>query len=627
MEFIAEQGGGTLMIETNQPPTYNTHFKANNNQFVLELLNSELPSKWTRPFNTKDFQSNIAFVKAYQSENGNTNVVIQLRDGRLKPNVKVEGNVLLVFTDSASSTPGAYSAKARKKKPQTYSTHNSSQGRKILSAHSLQEFLASNNRFHGKRISIITKQMRLKDFFNFIAEESGINLVLSKQISGEVSLKLRNIPWDQALVVVMKSNNLGYTRHGNVLRIAPLSVLRSEEEEAQKLFISRKKIEPLHVFMIPVSYANVDTLTTKLKQFLSPRGKIVGDSLTSSLIITDTKDNLEKVQKLVKSLDIPPPQVFIEGRVVEAKSTFTRKIGVNWGITPAEENGKLTGGFEFARDGSGANQNIVNLNPRLNITPGGGATSGDAFYSGFNVGTFSKLGNIQAFLSLNERTDEIKIISSPRIMAMNNEKASINQKTESAVITSVNDGGVVSQNVTFRPVNLKLDVIPQITSDNSVLLKIDVTREFLGSVIGGTTLRPINSRSAKTKILVKNGDTAVIGGILQSDVTRGETGVPFLRRIPILGALFRTKSNSKDKTELLIFLTPKIIPSPSHSLARGGKHETEESSDPSEGPLEEKDFPEGQTGNTNTWQKDTQENSNSSFQEGQEEPIMYEQSQ
>ena len=604
IEFVAEKEGGTVMIETDGNPSYNTRFNEKTHQFVLEIFNSELPSKLGRPFNTKDFQSNITFINAYQNQNGSTNVVVQLREGSQKPHVKMENNVLLVSTGSFSNgaTPSITSAKPlfTREQNQSYTVHEEVSSSKILSAHSLQQFLVNNNRFYGRKISIITKEMQLKDFFNFIAEESGINLVLSKQIVGEVSLKLRNVPWDQALVVVMKANNLGYTRHGNVLRIAPLNVLRAEEEEAQKLFLSRKKIEPIHVYTLPVGYADVDQLKDKLKPFLSTRGHIAGDRLTSSLIVTDTKDHIENIEKLVNSLDIPPPQVFIEGKVVEASSTFSKELGVNWGIGG--------GSFELSKSGT----NTVSLSPELNIAPGGGAVKGKAFFSGINVGILKNLGSINAFLSLNERKEQIKVISSPRIMTVNNGEASISQKTEIPIITSVNDGGAVTQNVTFKPVNLKLNVVPQVTGDDSVLLKVDVVREFLGSAIStNDPARPINSRSAKTKVLVKNGDTAVIGGILQSDVTKGETGVPFLSKIPILGALFRTKSETKDQTELLIFLTPKIIYNP-HARAT-------KKSDMS--------HPNRQNKNEH-WGNSTEEFSEEGGDFGKdEEPIMYEQGQ
>ena len=618
IEFVAEREGGTVMIETSGNPSYNTRFNEKTHQFILEIFNSELPTRLGRPFNTKDFQSHITFVKAYQTQNGNTNVVIQLRDGSPKPSVKMESNVLLVSTGFADST-GSLSASSASSSESSSESHFTKEdsahgagisggrqtnhsGKKILSAYSLQQFLMSNNRFYGRKISIITKEMQLKDFFNFIAEESGINLVLSKQIMGEVSLKLRNVPWDQALVVVMKANNLGYTRHGNVLRIASLNVLRAEEEEAQKLLISRRKVEPIHVYTVPVSYADVDKLKDKLKPFLSNRGHIAGDSLTSSLIVTDTKDHIENIEKLVSSLDIPPPQVFIEGKIVEASSTFSRELGVNWGMAG--------GSFELSKSATQA----VRLNPELNISPGGGASAGKSFFAGINVGTFKNLGNINAFLSLNERTEQIKVISSPRITAMNNSSASISQKTEIPITTSVNDGGVVTQNITFKPINLKLNVTPQVTGDDSVLLKIDVTREFLGSLISTKdAARPVNSRSVKTRVLVKNGETAVIGGILQSDVTKGETGVPFLRKIPFLGALFRSRSETKDRTELLIFLTPKVIYNPHTRASKGSNlshpHGGNNQGNQDGGDFNE-DFPE----------------ENDGFGEN-EDPIMYEQSQ
>ena len=576
MEFIAEKGGGTVMVEASQTPSYRARFNERTSQFILEIFNSELPSRLTRPFNTKDFQSNIAFIKAYQTQEGNTHVVIQLRDGSLKPSARVEGNVILVSTgegmvpgNSSSLVANEGEGRAGHQESTTsWGQQNSDSSgshpnnkNQILSAHSLRQFLSSNNRFYGKKISVVTRDMPLKDFFGFVAEESGVNLILSKQIDGNVSLKLRDIPWDQALIVVMKANSLGYTRHGNILRIALLSDLRAEEEESQRLLVSKRKVEPLHVYKIPVSYANVNELTKNLQGFLSPRGKVANDRWTSSLLVTDIKERIENIEQLVRSLDVPPAQVFIEGKVVEAGSNFSSKLGINWNIS----------GGSFPLSNSPTNK--VNLSPELNIAPGGGVAGGGAFFAGISVGTFKNLGNINTFLSLNERKDQVKVISSPRIMTMNNEQASISQTTEVPIITSVNTAGTVTQSVTFKPVHLKLDVIPQVTSDDSVLLKVNVKREFLGGAISANdSVRPVNSRSAQTKVLVKNGETAVIGGILQSDVAQEETGVPFLKDIPFLGAFFRSKSQVKEKTELLIFLTPRIIYTPYAKGASASAH-------------------------------------------------------
>lgn len=250
--------------------------------------------------------------------------MIQLRDGAPDPVVQQEGNTVLIV---ANTTPEDYQATLTRGEEPVNADLNSGQ---VLASHSLDEYLANNTKFYGKKISIEVSNMDVSDAFRFITEESGVNMVLAEDVKGTVSLKLRQVPWDQALVVLMKAKSLGYTRQGNVLRIAPLDQLRKEEDEATKIALSRRTVEPLKVRVYPVSYAQVDDLEKKVQSFLSERGKVVVDKRTNSVIVTDMDDNLTRVGQLIQSLDLQPPQVLIEGRIVEAKESFLRSVGVNW---------------------------------------------------------------------------------------------------------------------------------------------------------------------------------------------------------------------------------------------------------------------------------------------------------
>jgi type IV pilus assembly protein PilQ len=366
--------------------------------------------------------------------------------------------------------------------------------------------------------------------------------VLADEVKGQVSLKLKQVPWDQAFVLVMRAKKLGYTRTGTVLRVAPVADIRAEEDEVVRLATAKKSLTPLTVRVIPISYAKVEDITKQIQPFLSERGKIAADSRTSALVISDLDENIERAQKLIQAIDIPPPQVLIEGKVVEASDTFNRAVGVRWGAS----------GQSF---GSGRTRGNLNFD----INPG---ISKSVLGVNFSIGTLDVLGNLSASLALYEDQNEIKVLSSPRIVALHNESATINQTTELPIVTTAaqSGGAAATTTVTFKPVKLAMSVTPQVTNDGAVIMTVDVNRDSLGAKAeGGTNAQAVNSRGAKTKVLVRNGQTAVIGGIYQNDSNMSEAKVPFLGDIPILGWLFKSRSNQNAKNELLIFLTPRII--------------------------------------------------------------------
>jgi type IV pilus assembly protein PilQ len=469
--------------------------------------------------------------------------VVQLREGASEPTVNAEGNALLVSEGSGAA------GSAVAKNGEDIQGQGASQSQ-ILNSQSLQEFLTGNMQFFGKKISLETSEMDIRDVFKLIADESGVNLVLADEVKGTISLKLRQVPWDQALVMIMKAKKLGYTRSGNVIRIASLADIRSEEDDAVKLALAKKATDPLKVRLIPVSYAKIDDLKGQIQPFLSERGKVVGDTRTSSLVISDVADNIDRVVKLVQTIDVPPPQVLIEGKIVEATDSFQRNIGVQWSASG-----------QPVILGSSARGNITSLST-IGVSPGtsGGAGS-TAGVLNFNLGTLDVLGTLNATLSLYEDQGIAKVLSSPRILTLQNEPAEISQTTEIPLIqTNLVQGSGTTTNVTFKPIKLRLGVTPQITNDGAVIMAVDVLREFAGAVVDKTSqARPVNSRAAKSKVLVKNGQTAVIGGIYQSDMTQDDAKVPWLGDIPVLGWLFKSQNVTKDKNELLIFLTPRIL--------------------------------------------------------------------
>ncbi len=544
IRFRANDNGGTVVVEADGPLQYETRMNGDNNQFVVEIPNSKLPEKLKRPFNTRDIKGGIGAIDSYQNKGSTTTrVVVQLRPGAVEPVVQAEGNALLIVGSGQGASSSSDTAATETDTPSEENAEAT-----ILSSSSLEEFLAGNIQFKGKKISLETSDMDVREAIKFISEESGTNLVLADEVKGNVSLKLRQVPWDQALVVIMKSKKLGYTRAGNVLRIAPIADIRAEEDETVKIAAAKKALVPLKVRVIPVSYAKIDDIATNIKPFLSDRGKVIGDVRTSSLVISDVEENLNRAMKLVQSIDITPNQVLIEGKVVEATDDFQKSIGVDWRTT----------GNDFKLPFPGYRGRDVIGRTNFDVTPGG--TSSRTFNLNFQMGTLDILGDLSASLQLYEQKNMAKVLSSPRIVTLHNEPAEINQTTEVPLIQETVTATGSTKTATFKPVKLRLSVTPQITNDGAVIMAVDVNRDFLsGAADQQTGARAVNTRSAKTKVLVKNGQTAVIGGIYQSDQSTGESKVPVLGDIPILGWLFKSQSKTDNRNELLIFLTPRIL--------------------------------------------------------------------
>ena len=435
-------------------------------------------------------------------------------------------------------------------------------------------------KYHGQRISMDFKDADLTNVFRIIAEVSNLNIITSDDVKGKVSLRLVNVPWDQALDIVLRSKSLGAAQEGNVLRIAPLSSLRKEDQDrfdAQKQ-VDQSRQEALNraaevkatqeaVFdTIPVSYSKASELLVKIKPLASKFGRLDSDDRTNVLIIRDLPQNIAEVRALVATLDTATPQVLIEARIVEVDTTFSRELGVQWGGAYAGGRGNSKYGVTGVQDGTGASlpggaviagttnpftatvpvpSYAVNLPAAVGLGSGGGIAFGIL------------KDNLRLDLSLSalEASGKGKIISSPKIVTTDNKEATIEQGTQIPYSTVSASG----TNVQFIDATLSLKVTPHITPDGRVSMKVDVKNDSQGDVAPGSTTPSINKKKATTDVLISDGETTVIGGILQITRNENRAGLPWLSKIPVLGYLFRKDTSSTQNRELLIFITPKIL--------------------------------------------------------------------
>ncbi len=423
----------------------------------------------------------------------------------------------------------------------------------------------------GRRIDIDLRDADIHNVLRLLAEVGNVNIVTSDDVTGNVTIRMHNVPWDRALEVILAARSLGMQRDGNIIRIAPQSVLDKERELAIERAKQNQQLEPLETRLIPVSYALGSEISPRARELLSGRGTLSVDDRTNVLIVRDTAPNLNQIEQLVRSLDTQTPQALIEARIVEATSQFSRDIGIQWGGDGsfAQASGNPTGvvfpnNVSFAGGASDANAPTAGLSPTsqrvavpnytVNLPAAVGTGAGGAI--GFALGSLSQNLNLNVRLSAAESSGVLRIVSSPRILTLDNREATIAQGTL-IPFSQVSAAGVQTA---FQEAKLQLRVRPHVTADGSVSLHVRVTRDEPDFNNTGARGDPtILKREAETDLLIQDGRTAVIGGIYTRNTGRNVEQVPFFGDIPILGLLFQRRRTTDRRSEMLIFLTPRIV--------------------------------------------------------------------
>ncbi len=426
------------------------------------------------------------------------------------------------------------------------------------------EQVANTNqkKYGGHPISMDFQGVDLRSVLRVFAEESGLNMVLDPAVQGTVDVQLRDVPWDQALDMILRANKLGYIVDGTIVRIAPLAVLADEETQRRKLTDEQALAGQLQVLTKTLSYAKADELQALLtKSALSQRGIVQVDPRTNTLIITDLPDRLTTASDLIATLDKPQPQVEIEAKIVQANKNFERRLGVQWGFNGAvspqlgnttklafPNNGSLSGSTGTTQGPTGGTQSPTAVN--LGI---GGATSA----VGLALGSVNGAFNLDVALTALETTGNGRILSTPRVTTQNNIAAEVAQGTQIPIQTVSNNTVTVG----FKDAALILKVTPQITAAGTVIMMVALENsqaDFTRSING---IPPINTQRATTSVLVNDGQTTVIGGVFISNDQAQQDRTPGLGSVPLLRWLFKRDINTTSDQELLIFITPRIIKS------------------------------------------------------------------
>ena len=405
--------------------------------------------------------------------------------------------------------------------------------------------------YTGERLSLTFQNIEVRAVLQLLADFTGLNLVVSDNVSGNLSLRLKNVPWEQALDIILKTKGLGMRKTGNVVLIAPSAEIAAREKlelESQKQI---EELAPLRTEWFQINYAKGSAIAALLKSssnnLLSSRGSITIDARTNTLLIQDTSDKLAQIRAVITRLDIPVKQVLIESRIVIANRDFTRNMGVRFGVAGTKTNGQYQ--YTVGGDGVAATTPNTGIGDLIVDLPAGGS----AGTIGLAIAKASS-AVVQLELSALQVEGEGEIISSPRLITANQKSATIQSGVEIPYQEASSSGAT---SVSFKTAALSLTVTPQITPDDQIILDLQVNKDSIGSIFNGVP--SIDTRSIKTQTLVSNGETVVLGGIYEQTKIKNNSRIPFFADIPVVGKLFQDDRKRDDRSELLIFVTPKII--------------------------------------------------------------------
>ena len=432
--------------------------------------------------------------------------------------------------------------------------------------------------YTGERLTLNFQDIETRAVLQLLADASGQNIVVSDSVSGNVTLRLQNVPWDQALDIVLRTKGLDKRRQDNVIIVAPQAELASREKAELAARKDVQELAPLRSEYLQVNYAKAQDMAALIKtqtnSLLSTRGSVAVDDRTNTLLLQDTADRLADVRRLVATLDIPVRQVLIEARIVIVNNDFERSLGARFGLTNYQKYGS-TG--LVTTTGTAAGTDLAIGSALTNVASTGSiypvsVPTGSSATNRYNVnlpvtsaaGTIALgiLGNnfiVDLELSAAQAETQANIISSPRVITANQKEAIIEQGVEIPYQQSASSGATTIQ---FKKAVLSLKVKPQITPDNRIILDLDVKDDAVGTVVvtsGGVNVPSIDTREITTQVLVNDGQTVVLGGILSTTQREDDTKVPYLGDLPVLGHLFKNTIHKDDKDELMIFITPKIV--------------------------------------------------------------------
>jgi type IV pilus assembly protein PilQ len=537
-------GAGQVLVELNDPRTP-VDVREEGGRIILQFQDTALPAELMRRLDVADFATPVATVDALRA-NADTQLVVTASGAYDQVAYQADNLFTLELrTPAESQADGGVFDEERE--------------------------------YTGERLTLNFQDLDTRAVLQILADTSGLNIVVTDTVQGSVTLRLQNVPWDQALDVLMSTKGLDMRRNGNVIIVAPAEEIAAREQAELSALQSLQELEPLRSEFIQVNYAKASDLAELMRggsgsnRLISERGSVSVDQRTNTLLVHDTTASLENVRRLVSTLDIPIRQVLIESRIVIVNDDYSRALGVRFGATAVEQRGS-DGLVSFTGTGSGSDTiiqsaldnfastgqpfpvQVAPINQRYNVNVPIANPAGSLALAILDSDYL-----IDLELSAIQAEGDGRIVSTPRVIAANNFQSTISQGVEIPYQESSSSGATTTQ---FKEAVLSLSVTPQITPDDRIIMDLIVTKDSVGEVVPSATggfVPSIDTRSVTTQVLVNDGETVVLGGIYETESRETYTKVPVLGDIPGVGTLFRSRSTTDNDAELLIFVTPRIL--------------------------------------------------------------------
>ncbi|HSC16104.1 MAG TPA: type IV pilus secretin PilQ [Gammaproteobacteria bacterium] len=538
-------GAGQIVVELNDPRT-TVDVRQEGGRIVVDFEDTALPQELLRRLDVTDFATPVFTVDALRA-NDNARLVV---------------TAAAQYDQVAYQTDNQFTLELKPPPPQA--------------AVSTTGGFDEDREYTGERLTLNFQDLETRAVLQLIADFSGLNIVVSDTVQGSVTLRLQNVPWDQALDIVMTTKGLDMRRNGNVIIVAPAEEIAAREQAELEALQAMQTLEPLRSEFIQVNYAKAAELADLIQgegenSLLSERGNVAIDERTNTLLVNDTATSLANIRRLVSTLDIQVRQVLIESRVVIVNDDYSRDLGVRFGATAANDN---SGNGLIGMTGTGLGAGAMVGTPTIGV-PAGSALPVPVppLPTRYNVNlpvaapagsiALAILGNdylVDLELSAVQAEGDGRVISTPRIIATNQREARILQGTEIPYQESSSSGATTTS---FKEAVLSLSVIPQITPDDRIIMDLTITKDSVGELVPsgglGGFIPSIDTRELQTQVVVGDGETVVLGGVYETELRNVVTKVPGLGNIPGLGYLFRSRSQENNNAELLIFVTPKIL--------------------------------------------------------------------
>jgi type IV pilus assembly protein PilQ len=554
INFLQEGEVSKFVIDLDKPVIADRFHITEDKQIILDLKNTQATKKVLRGIDTSEFPGSTVYISGYKKPGASSDVrfAIQLRDNvrsilennGTKLTLSIE-NRFGVFSKNKIRNAEDSPVASTKKEADDIDINIP----KSLSLEDILEnlTLSGPKKYVGKRISVNVQDIPVSDILKMIADTSGFNIIIDQEIGKlpPLTLTITNVPWDQALDTIMSLSKLVAQRSSNILLVKTLDQATKERETELKAAQLKEGLEPLVTKVFLINYATLEDISKIIKDYITPqRASLQIDERTNSLIVRDTVDSIERIKKIIETLDNQTPQVLIEAKIVEANESYSKRIGLTRGFT-----------MNYRPFGDVAA-------PDGNFTLSSAPSEQAATALGATFSVYKRIANLDFNLQLMESESKGRIISTPKVITQNKKEATITSSEQTSFQVTQAQAGATLPIVTFQNISadLNLKVKPQVTNDGSISMEIDLTKSAFSTRPSDAAPPNKTTRSVKTTVLVDNGSTVVIGGLYQTQSLEQRSGIPFLKDLPLVGWLFKTPyAPTTSKNELIIFMTPRII--------------------------------------------------------------------